>query len=53
VKVAEEQLKSLQETLNTLEQTSVKNSEQEDNYEKEIHQLTENLKNVRFLYVSY
>ena len=46
VKKAEEQLKVLQENLRQMEAVSVQNSEQEDNFEKEIHALTEQLKTV-------
>ena len=46
VKKADEQLKVLQENLRQMEAVSVQNSEQEDNFEKEIHTLSENLKTV-------
>ena len=43
---ADEQLKVLQENLRQMEAVSVQNSEKEDNFEKEIHTLSENLKTV-------
>lgn len=47
MKRTEEQLKRLQDDLRQREAKAVQNSEQEDKYEKDIHALTENLKNVR------
>ena len=46
VRKADEQLKVLQENLRQMEAVSVQNSEKEDNFEKEIHTLSENLKTV-------